>query len=579
MPNVSADPCQARLIRIFAALCAALPAVMALAVLVGWGTGHEALTRVLPMSPRVLPNTAAMIGLGATSLAFLLACDRGPGRFASALLAFGCTALAILTLAEHAGLEIHGLDSMFFADQVAPLGMALPGRSSPHSALTAALVGFGLGIRASAAAARLAGTAGPAGTRFAVLGTLLPQICAPEFHEKAADTLSVAALVVALLGVQGNLQGVPALHSTPNAGMSLAIAVALGLLATGSLLSCKERGLGAGLASPWPGGTVLRRLLPFVIIAPTLFGWLCTEGERRGWYGIGLDMALMSTAMTLAAAPPVAWIAVSLDRAAERRQAYETERRKAETEFAAHEVETGRLRELGALKDMMLWTLSHEVKTPMSLILGYAELLEEDHPGDFRIEGILDGCKRLAAHINALLDYSALARGSLPLFKTEVVLSEIVRNSLASWAPSIHTSGIRLETSIGTDVLPVEGDARRIAEILDALVDNAIKFTPRGGTIRIEVVTCNRQSCVKVSDTGPGIDPALLGRIWEPFGKVELSPGWHGGLGLGLPLARKLVEAHGGTLLVESAKSRGSTFTVQLPAIRAEDESEPEIRA
>lgn len=672
MLDVRADPHQERFIRAVTALCAALPAAMAIVVVVGWQMGLAPLTRVFPPSPRILPNSAAMIFLASAALGSLLVAESVPrarttARVAAAGLASLGALLGLLTLAEHLGAPAPGVDTLLFSEEVARLGMRTPGRSSPHTSLAAGATCICLAIRAMV---------GPKALAHAL---------------RVSEALAAIGLLVAYLGLQGAVFDIPALHATPTAGMSGPMAVALALVAAGAILSCKGRG-GAWFASAGPGGVVLRRLVPAALVVPPTLGWLTLEAERRGLFGENAGLALLSTSMMLVTMVLVGWIAVTVNRSTAEQEAYRdqlaaneerirglvesapdgivvvaqdgtilyvntqlermfhysrtqlvgqkvellvpdglrekhrhhrsryagqpacrsegervavmgrrsggdfleievslspirrpgfnetlavvrdlAERRKFESDQAAREFETARLRELASIKDHVLSSLSHEVKTPLSLILGYAELLEEDHPDDFRIEGILDGCKRLSAHINALLDYSALAAGGLPLYRTEVVIPELIRTAIEGWAPTIHSSGVHVETTISPHVPPVEGDTRRIAEVLDILLDNAFKFTPSGGVVRVEAFPCGDQACFRVLDSGPGIEPAIVARIWEPFGKAQIGAGGRGGLGLGLALARKLVEAHGGALDLQTEPGRGCAFTVQLPTLKSID--------
>lgn len=243
-----------------------------------------------------------------------------------------------------------------------------------------------------------------------------------------------------------------------------------------------------------------------------------------------------------------------------------SERKKAIEEIAMRTAELKKATELDRLKDHFLSTLSHEMKTPLSLIVGYSELLEEKYPEEELLKGVQDGARRLTEHIDSMLDYSALLSGTLPLYKTEVYLGELVEAASQITAAGRAAHGQRLETRLEPSTPPVSADQRRVTQILVELLDNASKFTRPGGTVGIHIRPVDGEVRLEVWDTGPGIPPEAVQQIFEPFAQLAIgNTGRRGGLGLGLTIARKLAELHGGTLEVTSDPGKGSRFTVKLP--------------
>lgn len=227
-----------------------------------------------------------------------------------------------------------------------------------------------------------------------------------------------------------------------------------------------------------------------------------------------------------------------------------------------------RLKELDALKDHFLSTVSHEMKTPLSLILGYTELLQDKYPEEEFLEGIHDGSIRLLDHLNKMLDYSALLSGSLPLYKTEVNLAEVVDNvrEIMEEDREFRLKKLRLEIEIAPGTPAIHADARRVSQMLVELFDNARKFTPDGGTLGIRVAPSGRQVKIDVWDEGVGIPEAALPRIWEAFAQLDTAQAFRrGGLGLGLTIVKELVELHGGRVDVKSQPGKGSCFSIFLP--------------
>lgn len=225
------------------------------------------------------------------------------------------------------------------------------------------------------------------------------------------------------------------------------------------------------------------------------------------------------------------------------------------------------LKTLDRLKDTFLSTISHEMKTPLSLIIGYTELLQDKYPDEELLKGLLDGSRRLSTHINNMLDYSALLGGSLPLYKTEVSIPEVANNALDIMDTEFKLANLHVEARVADDTPPVCGDSRRITQMLLELLDNARKNTPAGGSIGVDVAPHDGDVRIVVWDTGKGIKAQDLERIWQAFTQLETGQSVRqAGLGLGLTIVSKLAELHHGRVKVESQPGKGSRFTIDLPA-------------
>lgn len=242
-----------------------------------------------------------------------------------------------------------------------------------------------------------------------------------------------------------------------------------------------------------------------------------------------------------------------------------TERKQAMEEVARKTAELEKERELGQLKDHFLSTMSHELKTPLALIVGFAELLEDVCPDKAIVNGIKEGSRRLTAHIENIIDYSALISGTLPLYLTEVNLGEIAGNAREIVRDCYERRGIDLQVSVAEETPVIQGDARRISQILLELLENAEKATPGGGRVGIRIAPVEAEVRIDVWDTGEGIPEKDFSRIWEAFSQLEAGNAFRsGGLGLGLTIVKKIVELHGGRVGLVSQVGRGSTFSVFL---------------
>ena len=246
--------------------------------------------------------------------------------------------------------------------------------------------------------------------------------------------------------------------------------------------------------------------------------------------------------------------------AVQRRQAEEQRRRAEEA-----------LIENDRRKDEFLATLSHELRNPLAPLRNAVEVLRlTDTENSVALplqEMMARQINHLVRLVDDLLEMSRISRGTLVLQKQRVELSNVVRNALETSDPLIKAARHRLEVQLPERVLWVDGDPVRLAQILSNLLNNAAKYTDPGGAIAVSVTSDGGDVAISVRDTGAGITPELLPRIFEMFSRGEHSVGrGDAGLGIGLALARRLAEMHGGTVVAHSdGAGQGSEFVVRLP--------------
>lgn len=228
------------------------------------------------------------------------------------------------------------------------------------------------------------------------------------------------------------------------------------------------------------------------------------------------------------------------------------------------------------LKDEFLATLSHELRNPLNVILGYSELLLRmpEIEGSHRLIKMSEALRRNAQSqsqlINDLLDLSRLQRGKISLNLETVSLAAIIDNAVETVRTDAAAKQIEIRVHVGDHLLLVEGDRLRLQQIAWNLLNNAVKFTPPGGNIEISLGSDSDSAVLQVKDTGQGIDQSFLPHVFEMFRQADGSNRRrHGGLGIGLALVRQLVQLHGGTISAESDGSdKGSRFTIRLPLLR-----------
>jgi signal transduction histidine kinase len=254
-----------------------------------------------------------------------------------------------------------------------------------------------------------------------------------------------------------------------------------------------------------------------------------------------------------------------------------------------------KLKELDRLKSDFLATMSHELRTPLTSIIGYSEMLasgiggelnpeQQDFVGTIRNKG-----DHLLELITSLLDMSKFEQGTLHLRKEVIDPARLVEDVMRTVTPAAKKKGVLLEQHIAPQLPNLIGDAGRMRQVLQNLTDNALKFTPSGGRVTLEVAEVDVQSengrgafeddaglvlmmapqryvQFAVRDTGIGIATSEHERVFDAFYQVDSSATReHGGTGLGLSIVRRLVEAHHGTVVLESALGQGTTFYVRLP--------------
>jgi PAS domain S-box-containing protein len=235
--------------------------------------------------------------------------------------------------------------------------------------------------------------------------------------------------------------------------------------------------------------------------------------------------------------------------------------------------------ESNRLKDEFLATVSHELRTPLTAILGWARLLENDSLGAAQsaraIQTIQRNAKVQAQIIDDILDVSRIVTGNLYLEFEPTELAPILEAATNVVRPTADAKHISIDVSLSDQPALVSGDADRLQQIVWNLLSNAIKFTPAGGRVRIETEQTDSHVFLRITDSGQGITAEFLPHVFERFRQADSSTTRrHGGLGLGLAIARHLVEIHGGSVVAQSeGEGRGATFTVVLPLVQDEKSS------
>jgi signal transduction histidine kinase len=229
-------------------------------------------------------------------------------------------------------------------------------------------------------------------------------------------------------------------------------------------------------------------------------------------------------------------------------------------------------REVSRLKDEFVGLISHELRTPLSSILGYLELMRDDEDNPLSAEhlqylGVAErNAHRLLRLVGDLLFTAQVESGKFPLDARDVTLDTIITNAVESARPVADAAGITLNGVLPDDPAVVHGDPLRLAQAVDNLVSNAIKFTPRGGTVTIALAVDDEHAVVTVQDTGMGIAASELDKLFSRFFRATTATrNAVPGVGLGLTITKAIVTAHEGEMGVESEEGVGTKFSLTLP--------------
>ncbi|HBE72889.1 MAG TPA: hypothetical protein DDW31_02125 [candidate division Zixibacteria bacterium] len=227
------------------------------------------------------------------------------------------------------------------------------------------------------------------------------------------------------------------------------------------------------------------------------------------------------------------------------------------------------------LKDEFVTNISHELRTPLTVIKGYAEILHEDAVANHQqnaelLKIIVDEGERLNTILDGIINYRQASMGQIGLRHESVDLVKLLNSVAGDMEPLARNKGVALVRKVPESLSPCKGDFTALRFTFSHLLDNAIKFTPEGGTVTIETGGWRLEDAlwkleVHVADTGIGIDVKDIPHIFDRFYRTDQKVHTRQGTGIGLSVVKEIIETHSGTISVESAPGKGSRFTVRLP--------------
>jgi signal transduction histidine kinase len=507
-------------------------------VLAGWIWDVESLKTIYgPITMKA--NTAVGLLLCGTALLVL---RRSPGAAAACATVAG--AIGALTLVEHlSGWDV-GIDQLLFTEAPGAAATVSPNRMGPNASTNFVIAATALLLLARA------------GSRGIV----------------AAQSLALIGLVPAMVAVAGYVYGAEQLYGlAAYTGIALHTAIAFVMLHVGIMAARPHVGPAAVFLSAGPAGQVLRGLALPVVAIPLLVGYVEVSALNQELVDRGLANALSAVTLIAVLSLTVWHTARVIERSDRARRKAEDERDRLVVSERHARAEAERA---SALKDQFLATLSHELRTPLNVMLGWTHILERGvDPGKQpHIVGLVAKNGRLLVRlVEDLLDHSRVSTGQLEISRSPTSLNAIVQSSIDAAAPLADAKGLDLSADLDDTLTSVDADGQRLQQIVWNLLSNAVKFTPAGGRVHVRTAMTDDAVVLTVADSGIGFDQGFARDLFKPFRQADSSSSReHGGLGLGLSIARHIARLHGGSLTAWSpGVGGGATFTLTLPRMPA----------
>lgn len=482
----------------------------------GWVLDIPRLTSWVLDEISIQPNTAVLIALASAAIILL---PYQQGRLALVLGAIVALGGGLNLLQYMMGVDFGFNHQLLFGREWGQGATMAPGRFGP-----------------------------PASISFVLLGLALLLLVRDEDHRRRVPGLAIVVALLMVFSLLGYIFGARNFYAIPwLSAISLPTAIMLMALALGIILSVPEQHPVLLLSERSSAGAMARTVLPILVVMIPLLIWLRIKGHELGFFDIGTSRALGAAVLMLAVVS-LMWIALM---ALRRREQIE--------------------REANQRKDEFLATLAHELRNPLAPISNATAILKVAGSNPEVLVRATEMIERQTAHlvrlVDDLFDLSRISRGKMELRRRHVELTAIIHQALETCAPMAEAAGQKIIVDLPSQPIYLDADSARLVQVLTNLLSNACKFTSQPGQVMLTLEQQDDYAVIRVKDQGIGIPANMLSYIFEMFSQVDQSlERSQGGLGIGLTLARQLVELHSGTIEAHSAGvGKGSEFVIRLP--------------
>lgn len=494
-------------------------------VLLGWSFDLESLKRVLPGFVAMNPVTATLFIIAGVALAISMQRKRSDlvatvAKTLSAMVVFAGV-VKLLGIALHWQTNI---DQVLFVSKLSDIRDQLPNRIAPNTALN-----------------------------FVLIGLALLTLDRPVKRHSSSQGFAILAGFGALLPITGYAYGVQSFRGIASfIPMAVHTALTFLILAGGIFFARAEAPLAEVFATNDSRGLLARRLFPSAVLITLFLGWVRVHGERSELYESEFGTALFAITLSVLFVILVRWTVAAIGKLEEERA-----------------VANARLHDLNRRKDEMIAVVSHDLCSPLTGFRMVIDLLREkpEQPPEGKLLEIMDqSARRMVSMVRGLLDVAKLQNDQVELEREDVLVSEVLRQSMEPLTINANAKQIALKLHVAPEEPVLHADRLRLSQIFNNLLSNAVKFTAPGGCVTVTVACVSERVRVAVADTGLGIPKDDLPHVFDKYYQASTkATAGESGTGLGLAIVRELVLVHGGQIDVSSEVNRGTTFTVYLP--------------
>lgn len=521
----------------FSIFLAATAGIIGVTVLIGWQFDLEILKRIIPGLVAMNPATAICFML--SGIAIIITNKKNNKKFSglSKVLALSVFLIGLSSLIVNLFEIPGGVDQWLYKEKLMDKTVLIQNRMAPNTAFNFILSGLAIFLLSST----------------------------NENANKGAQSLALFSAFISLLSLIGYVYGVRAFYGVLTyIPMALNTTINFLLINMAVLLATFNQGIIGRLSDNYVGSSIARKLIPAIIIVPIVLGFVILYGEKKGLYSLHFGMALFTVANIIIFIYLIKKIQTSVNEADIARTAVEQKLKESNDklrENAAH------LAMINSELEAFSYTISHDLKTPLTAIEGFARLLDEDYKsvlgkdGGENLDAIINRAAKMRTLIDDLLEFSHIQRKKLQ--NTPCNMDAIVKKVLKDQLHNLNKKEYAIK--IG-DLLACQGDANMLEQVWVNLISNAIKYSSKKEKPQIEIGSYkdDQEITYFIKDNGDGFDMKNSDKLFLVFQRFHTQNEFEG-TGIGLAIVHKIISRHGGKIWADAKKNEGASFYFSMP--------------